>query len=98
MRNGDFSQLLARGIQLYNAFSVSRDAGGNALRAPIAGNILPANLLNPVAKNILNYIPLPNVSSAGLENNYFSSNGTYDVYNNYLGRIDYNISPKQRVF
>src|SRR5205085_9877456 len=28
MRNGDFSQLLARGIQLYNPFSVSRDAGG----------------------------------------------------------------------
>ena len=46
MRNGDFSQLLARGIQLYNPFSVSRDANGNAIRAPFAGNMIPSNLLS----------------------------------------------------
>jgi hypothetical protein len=98
MRNGDFSQLLARGIQLYNPFSATKDANGNYVRSPFPGNIIPSNLLSPVAKSILNYIPLPNVAGAGLENNYFSSTGTYDIYNNCLGRLDYTINDRHRVF
>lgn len=98
MRNGDFSQLLSRGIQLYDPFSASAGPKGSYVRAPIPGNIIPATELSPVVKNLLNFIPLPNLAGAGLENNYFSSAGTYETYNNFLGRMDYTISDKQRVF
>jgi hypothetical protein len=95
MRNGDFSELLTRnpGVTIFNPFALN----GNQ-RAAFPNNQIPANLISPVAKNVLSYIPLPNVAGAGLENNYFSSTGTYDVFNNYLGRLDYLMSDKHRMF
>ena len=59
MRNGDFSELLAAGIQIYNPYS-ARLVNGVVTRDPFPGNIIPANLLNPIALNTLKYYPLPN--------------------------------------
>ncbi len=95
MRSGDFSELLSRTspVQIFNPFALN-----NGQRAAFPNNQIPSTLINPVAKAVLNYIPLPNVPGAGLENNYFSSTGTYDVFNNYLGRLDYTLSEKHRMF
>ena len=47
-RNGDFSQ---SGATIYNPFTNPR--------VPFDGNKIPANLINPVAKATLQYLPLP---------------------------------------
>ncbi len=99
LRGGDFSLVAARGITVYNPFSISKDDKGAIVRAPFPGNRIPANLLNPIAKNMLSYVPLPNAGGAGqLEANYFNSTGRYDLYDNFLGRLDLNASAKNRMF
>ena len=61
MRNGDFSELLALGpqYQIYNPFTRRAIAGGRFQQDPFPGNIIPANLINPVAKAALGYIAKP---------------------------------------
>ncbi len=61
MRSGDFSELLAvnAGYQLYNPFTARRD-GSRIRRDPFPGNIIPANLINPIAKKFVDtYLPKP---------------------------------------
>ncbi|NJM53576.1 MAG: hypothetical protein HC846_09415 [Blastocatellia bacterium] len=58
-RNGDFSALLSQGIIIYNPFSAAQ-VGSRVVRQPFTNNVIPQNLLNPVALNLLRYIPLPN--------------------------------------
>ena len=55
MRNGDFSELLALGpqYQIYNPFTRRSIGGGRFQQDPFPGNIIPANLINPVAKAAL---------------------------------------------
>ena len=95
MRNGDFSELLARSspVSIFNPFAYA-----NGQRAPFVNNQIPSNLISPVAKAVLNHIPAPNVPGASLENNYFSSTGTYDVFDNYLGRLDFAPGDRHRIF
>ena len=61
MRNGDFSELLALGpqYQIYNPFTRRSIGGGRFQSDPFPGNIIPANLINPVAKAALGYIGKP---------------------------------------
>ena len=61
MRNGDFSELLALGpqYQIYNPFTRRAIGGGRFQSDPFPGNIIPANLMNPVAKAALGYIGKP---------------------------------------
>src|SRR5688572_25586010 len=51
MRTGDFSELLAIGpqYQIYNPFTRRAVAGGRIQSDPFPGNIIPKELLNPVA-------------------------------------------------
>ena len=56
MRRGDFSELLAAGIQIYNPYS-ARLVNGVVTRDPFPGNVIPQNLLNPIAQNILEVLP-----------------------------------------
>ena len=61
MRNGDFSELLALGpqYQIYNPFTRRAIAGGRFQQDPFPGNIIPQNLINPVARAALEYIGRP---------------------------------------
>jgi hypothetical protein len=88
MRTGDFSELLAAGIQIYNPYS-ARLVNGTVVRDPFPGNIIPANLLNPVAQNILKYYPLPNqAGNADTTNNYFVQQPWNYGYNFEMARVD----------
>jgi hypothetical protein len=95
-RSGDFSQLLAGAnpVQLYNPTSL--DSSGN--RVPFAGNLIPANLLSPVASKIVNsqYYPLP--TSAGLTNNYLFATQTHINGDQGDAKVDWTVSDKDRVF
>jgi len=95
-RAGNFSELLqgSSPVQLYNPYVLN--AAGQ--RVPFAGNIIPANLLNPVAQNIVNSSVYPLPTSPGLINNYLYS--THTAINGDQGdaKIDWNASEKDRLF
>ena len=56
MRNGDFSALLAQGITIYDP-NTARQQGTLVVRDPFPGNIIPANRINQVARNVLELLP-----------------------------------------
>jgi hypothetical protein len=62
-RAGDFSQSFNAAGQLvviYDPLTTRIDpATGVAVRDPFPGNVIPADRINPVARNILNYYPSP---------------------------------------
>ncbi|MDQ6663132.1 MAG: carboxypeptidase regulatory-like domain-containing protein [Acidobacteriota bacterium] len=99
-RNGDFSQLLNAGsnYQIYNPYTgVAQDS--RIARQPFAGNLIPANLINPIAKNYLQFYPLPNApgNSDGARN-YVANSVRSDVFDSEFGRLDYNISDRHKIF
>ncbi len=98
-RMGDFSALLALGsqYQIYNPYT-GVQSGTAVSRQPFPNNIIPTSLLNPVAQRILSYVPLPNqAGNAQGENNYIGGAQT-NGYDNELGRIDYNLSERQKIY
>jgi Carboxypeptidase regulatory-like domain len=101
-RQGNFSALLPLGsqYQLYNPNSAVL-SGTTVTRSPFPGNVIPQNLLNPIALSYMKFYPEPNVTvgvGATGTNNYSSSATTTDNYSNELGRLDYNMSDKDRMF
>lgn len=99
-RTGDLSALLALGAQyqIYDPFSATKQ-GSRIARTPIANNIIPPSLINPVAKNYLQFYPLPN-QPGGLDgtNNYLAPASRRDHYNSEIGRLDFNIGSRNRMF
>jgi Carboxypeptidase regulatory-like domain/TonB dependent receptor len=86
-RNGDFSQTMTfdengnlAPVTIYNPFSI--DANGN--RQPFANNMIPANLFDKVAKNLLAYFPMSNVQGDAGTN-----------YNNYRKNVQSSLSAYQ---
>jgi hypothetical protein len=104
-RTGDFSALLALGVgyQLYNPNSVTGTITNNS-RTAIPGNVFSnAGLtLDPIAQAYLKFVPLPNYNGPTTqpngENNYTTFTPTNQDYRSHMGRIDYNISSKDKVF
>src|SRR6202000_2208161 len=104
-RNGDFSALLTTTSngQLYNPNSGFYNPSTKLVtRSMIPGNVLSnAGLsINPVAQNYLKLIPLPNYNGASTtasgENNFFASDPTTDNYKSHMGRIDINVTHRDR--
>ncbi|MBL8229685.1 MAG: carboxypeptidase regulatory-like domain-containing protein [Bryobacterales bacterium] len=100
MRRGDFSSLLRinANYQIYDPFSAVRE-GARVRRLPLTGNIIPQSRLSPVSLNFLQYWPLPN-TPGGVDgrNNYFNNAAQRDNWDNHVGRLDYNISERHKMF
>jgi len=99
-RNGDFSALLAQGsqYQIYNPFSATQ-SGKTITRQPFQNNVIQQNLINPVAQAYLKLYPEPNTTGTATgQNNYISSPPSVDTFDNELGRIDYNMSERNKLF
>ena len=101
-KNGDFSALLALGsqYQIYDpATRVSAPNGRTAVQ-PLAGNIVPANRINPVARKIISYWSDPNVpgTADGLNNLIRVNDPETIAYYNHIARADHNFNPKHRMF
>ncbi len=102
MRSGDFSELLAAnsGYQIYNPFTARRD-GSRIRRDPFPGNIIPANLINPIAKKFVDtYLPKPTSKGAADGTGNFAQP---DLVENikYLSntiRIDHVVNERHRIF
>ena len=96
---------------IFNPFS-GVQSGSNVVRTsfgcPTSGavaanstcNIIPSNLINPVAANLVKYYPLPNITgvASGTQNNYFSNQLRHQDYRGWLTRIDHRISSTQSIF
>ena len=62
-RQGDFSQTFAQNgqlIRIFDPFSTRANPAGGFIRDQFAGNVIPANRMDPVALNVLKFFPLPN--------------------------------------
>ncbi len=105
LANGDFSAFLPTSgctatsstICIYDP--TTRVATGNTFTGTaFAGNIIPANRIDPVAKAVLTYFAKP--KQPGLVGNIFDSslNELTKPYNNYTFRIDQNIGDKNHLF
>ncbi len=60
------------------------------------GNIIPANRINPTSAAMFKWWAPPN--GLGITNNYSVNATTKPVLNQYIARLDWNASEKQRIF
>src|SRR5262249_23215369 len=94
-RTGDFSALPT---QLYDPYTATQ-SGTTITRLPYAGNKIPANQISAIATNSLRLVATPNVTEPADGHRSSGSNApSADGYTNELGRIDYNISQKNRTY
>jgi hypothetical protein len=100
-RAGDFSALLRLGAnyQIYDPSSGVKQ-GSRVARTPFPGNILPSSQISPIAKNILGFIDPPNFSgnANGTNNYYVGTPGELDTFDSELGRLDFNLSDRHKLF
>src|SRR5579872_2203836 len=90
MRSGDFSgyPAIMYDPNTYNASTNTRQ--------PFPGNIIPSNRIDPIAKNVLQIFPLPNLS--GLTNNLRINTLQVQTQNQWDGRIDHTFSETDSMF
>ena len=102
-RQGDFSQTFAQNgqlIRVFDPFSTRANPAGGFIRDQFDGNRIPANLIDPVARNVLNYFPLPNQAGnavTGAQNYFATGNAELNV-DNIDGRVDHQLSDNQKMF
>jgi hypothetical protein len=88
---GDFSQTRIAGNLQTIYDPLTGDASGNG-RQPFAGNIIPANRLNPVAVKMLSYLPNPTRDVSDGSSNYDSIAEINDRAVMYTGKVDHRFS------
>ncbi|MFN7993552.1 MAG: TonB-dependent receptor [Bryobacteraceae bacterium] len=107
MLNGDFSALLsqpdpntgASSYRIIDPLSCSNPPFG-ATCQPFAGNIIPANRINSVAKVVIPYFPAPDISGATTvgSNNYVINPKRRRDDNQVSGRVDHTFSEKDNLY
>ena len=97
MRNGDFSQLLASGNQLYDPASRAM-VNGQLTAVPFTGNQIPVTRFNSVSLNLAKYWPTPNVAGSKIANNYQATEPMPIDKNQFTQRIDFNESSNSQWF
>jgi Carboxypeptidase regulatory-like domain/TonB dependent receptor len=99
-RQGNFSQTFNANGTLQTVYdpttTVQTSTPGVYTRSPFPGNVIPQTNFDAIAKNYIQYIPLPNVPGNSLTgaNNFFGSGVA--KYTNYHGdgRVDFNPTDK----
>ncbi|MBL8173712.1 MAG: carboxypeptidase regulatory-like domain-containing protein [Bryobacterales bacterium] len=100
-RNGDFSALLRLGAayQIYDPAPLAAAPNGRVSRQPLAGNIIPASRISPIARNILQYYPLPNApGTADFRNNFVTATPALIDYKSHMLRVDQMVNDKNRFY
>jgi hypothetical protein len=96
-RSGDFSQTRNQTGQL---IAIYDPLSSPTTRTAFPGNVLPQSRIDPVARNLLKYLPPPN--SAGnpiTATNNFTSNFSAPINQNlYSIRADHSITDSQKIF
>ncbi len=96
-RNGDFS-----GFNPIFDPATTVTSGGRITRQPFAGNRIPTNRFDPVAKKLIDQFPSANtagsVDSSGVASNFLTNPGQPDDTNQFDVRIDHKISERDSIF
>jgi Carboxypeptidase regulatory-like domain len=100
---GDFSQTrnaAGAAIQIYDPLSTAATPGGGFTRTAFPGNIIPADRIDPVARNILKYFPAPNTAGNPITgvNNFSRTDGNTVTKNTMSIRADHYFSERNRLF
>lgn len=90
MRNGDFSGMPT----LYDPATLAQ-VNGQWTRQPLPGNMIPANRIDSVAKNMQAYYALPNLP--GTFRNYYADIRQPVMNHWYNSKIDHNLSSTNRL-
>jgi hypothetical protein len=97
-KNGDFSSVLTSdpktSVVIYNPLTGDPKTGSG--RQPFSGNKIPDTLISPIAKKILNMVPLPNIGSQ-LTNNFATSTVRKKDAQSFDVKWDYNWTDKDRL-
>lgn len=74
--------------------------GGKYLRTAFPGNVIPSTKINAIGQAAANFYPLPNAAGVGpaQTNNYIGVVTTTDHITQWLGRVDYVMSDKNRIY
>lgn len=101
-RAGDFSHTLNSAGQLVVIYDPETTVpqGSGYVRAPFGGNLIPSTRIDAVARNIVNYYPLPNQPGApnsGVNNYYVATNSVLNT-NSIDAKVDENIGDRSRFF
>jgi hypothetical protein len=93
MRNGDFSELLDKSVSgLSQVVTIYDPLTGK----PFPGNIIPANLINPVGRAYLAVFPMP--TRGGVTRNYLTHRQKRSTYNDLDGRLDHRLTAADQLF
>ncbi len=105
MRTGDFSRLTqpnGQPIQIYDPFTTNFAANGDPIRAPFPNNQIPASRINPVARNVIRFMPTPNATTPGQRystvNSLIPGYVNQDDFYNLNLKFDWNFGDKHRAF
>jgi hypothetical protein len=98
-RTGDFSALLPLGIVIYDP-ATGVKSGSRVNRTAFPGNIIQPSRLNTVGKNFASYYALPNIPAGKPDGelNYFYPGNNFDKFDSEMGRIDVNITSRNKLF
>ncbi len=90
-RAGNFSQ---SGVTIYDPLNRI-----NNVLQPFPGNVIPRDRMDPVALNVLAYMPSPNSAPDAAGNNFFPENNSrFDTYTSGILRMDHNFGANHRLF
>jgi hypothetical protein len=92
----DFSEYLQGGQG--QIFDPTNNETGLSGRTPFANNFIPAAALSTPSVNFFKLLPAPNVSGAGIVNNFSASGSGIFNTNQADGRVDSQISDKLHIF
>lgn len=100
-RQGDFSQSQKGApVTIYDPLTTTQLPDGSYRRTPVDPanpSKIPANRIDPVAKNILALIPLPNLPG-NTSNLFVGPNTVSDAYDAFAYRVDQSLSQTQHIF
>ncbi|MCC6390874.1 MAG: TonB-dependent receptor [Bryobacterales bacterium] len=92
MRNGDFSELLARGITIYDPNTRATGADGKITATQFAGNLIPSSRMDAISKKFLEFYPAPNLPNSTLIRNFQQSQSAPRNKDQFILRMDFNES------
>ena len=97
MRTGDFSDLTEWPI-IYEPNTLGQGtptSDGKPTRIPFPNNKIPASMLDPLALQFQSLFPQPN--QPGFSNNWVGTLESPNPFLKFFGRLDYNLSDKNRL-
>ncbi len=103
-RNGDFSESRNRDgslQEIYDPFTTRKNPDGDGfIRDRLAGNVVPASRTDPIARNLVTFIPGPNVPGVAVTNalNFFKTSPANLKQDRWDGRTDIAATSKYSTF